>query len=202
MQSTLSQLRRENDALRREISFLRAHPKLARGLRGEKLILDIVSGASSPRGSDYDILSKDGRVRLEIKYSSLLPMRGKETRRWAWTKIFGESGTKRFHRLILVGETDDRFRTQYKDPFAPYVLFDVPPWAAARLANGRKPGRRSVIHLTTNPAVIRSIRASELFFKHQVTVRDLERRYLRHAIVRVGNQQSNNAMDSARNLIR
>jgi hypothetical protein len=122
-------------------------------------------------------------------------MRGKDTRRWAWTKIFGESGTKRFHRLILVGETDDRFRTQYKDSSAPYVLFDVPPSAAARLTNGRRPGRKSVIHLTTNPAVIRSTRASELFFKYQVTVGDLKRRYLQHAIVRVGTQQSNNAMD-------
>jgi hypothetical protein len=196
MQSGLLQLRRENDALRREISFLRAHPKLARGLRGEKLILSIVSGVSSSRGSDYDVITKDDQVRLEIKYSSLLPMRGKDTCRWAWTKIFGESGTKRFNRLILVGEADDRFRSQYKDPSAPYIFFDVPPLAAARLTNGRKPGRKSVIHLTTNPAVIRSERASELFYRHQATVRDLELRYLRHPVVSTGNQQSSNAMDS------
>ena len=195
MRAKWAQLARENDALRRELSFLRAHPKLALGLQGEKLVLSIVNGVASPRGSDCDVITRDGRVRLEIKYSSLLPMRGKDTRRWAWTKIFGESGTKRFHRLILVGESDGRFLNHYKDPSAPYVFFDVSPWAAARLTKGRQPGRRSVIHLTTNPASIRSGRAVELFHKHQVTARDLERRYLRHQIVSAGSQQSNSAAE-------
>src|SRR6266850_1498540 len=127
MRAKWAQLARENDALRRELSFLRAHPKLALGLQGEKLVLSIVNGVASPRGSDCDVITRDGRVRLE---------------------------------------------------------------------KGRQPGRRSVIHLTTNPASIRSGRAVELFHKHQVTARDLERRYRRHQIVSAGSQQSNSATDN------
>jgi len=176
LRQQLTRLSRENRDLRNEINFLRTHPRLASGLRGETLIARIVRGHLSRTGAPYDVIARNG-TSLEIKFSSLLTIRDKTTRRWAWTKIYGELGNKRFKRLVLVGEADPRFSHLYKDPRAPYILFDVPYREAIRLTGGVRPGRRSIIHLTTNPTVIRSTRAWILYRRFETTIGELERRY-------------------------
>src|SRR5258708_30420598 len=177
LQHEIARLRVENVAIRNEVRFLRTHPKIARGLRGEELIGRLVAGLHSIRGTPYDVVTKRAGIRLEIKCSSLLTIRGKDTRRWVWTKMHGERGSKRFDRLILVGDVDPRFSHLYRDPGCPYIFFDVPFRDVSRLTFGVRPGRASIIHMTTNPKVVRSERASRLFRDYQTTVSELESRY-------------------------
>ncbi len=173
----IARLRAENGVLRNEVRFLRTHPKIARGLRGEELVARLVDGLPSTRGAPHDLVTERAGVRLEIKCSSLLAIRGKVTKRWVWTKMHGEAGNKKFDRLILVGDVDPRFSHLYRDPQCPYIFFDVPFREVPSLTYGIRPGRASIIHVTTNPEVVKSPRASRLFLDFQTTVRELERRY-------------------------
>jgi hypothetical protein len=174
-QDRVARLSAEVKALREEVAFLRQHPKLAAGLRGEDLILELLGGTRSAAGKGFDVLV--GGRRLEVKWSSLLSMKGKGTKRWVWTKIHGERGRKRFHSVILVAPKDPRYAHLYRDAAGPYVFFDVPYAHAARLTNGIRHGSASAIHLTTNPSVLRSLRAVALFQRYQATYVELKRRY-------------------------
>jgi hypothetical protein len=176
-QNELTYLRAENLALRNEVRFLRTHPKIARGMQGEELIVSLVDGLRLLRNGPFDVLTKRTGVRLEIKSSSLLVIQGKETRRWVWTKIHGERGLKRFDHLILVGDVDPRFAHLYRGGASPYVFFDVPFKDVVKLTLGVRVGRASIIHLTTNPRTVRSQVGIRLFRDYQITVSELQRRY-------------------------
>ena len=124
----------------------------------------------------HDVLARRGRIRLEVKYSGLLvAVRGCETRRWVWTKPFGESGKKTYDRLLLIGDADPRFSPFYKDRPAAYVLFDLPITEVAQVSVST--GRYTAIHLTTNPLTVRSVRSKRLFGDYQVTESVLYARY-------------------------
>jgi hypothetical protein len=137
----------------------------------------LAGGILSPRGSPHDLVTKRAGIQLEVKCSSLLTTRGQVTRRWVWTKIHGETGGKRFDRLILVGDCDPQFRHHYRDPKCPYIFFDIPFSALPGLTYGIRRGRSSVIHLTTNPKTVKAVRAQRLFREFQTTTREIERRY-------------------------
>jgi hypothetical protein len=169
-------LREENQILREQVGFLQRHPTLAKGLKGELIVAKVVRGAMIAGNAPYDVLAKRGRFRLEVKYSGLLvAVRGCKTRRWVWTKLFGESGRKNYDRLILVGLADQRFSRIYKDRCAPFVLFDVPITEVVELSFSA--GKYRAIHLTTNPLTARSVRSSKLFGDYQVTASGLRARY-------------------------
>lgn len=171
-------LEKENARLRSEVEFLRANPRIAKGLKGESLIAKLVSARHSKRGAGHDLESTEGELLFEVKYSSLLcTISGRPIRRWAWTKIFGELGRKRYNRLLLIGDTDPRFAASYIDPTSPYVLFDLPYEAAVDIAGGVKPGRSGAIHLTTNPLTVKSSSSLALFREYQVSVSELRGRY-------------------------
>src|ERR1035441_7881495 len=171
-------LRAENRRLRAEVEFLRSNPSVARGLKGESLVANLISAKPTKRGASHDLESDGGRVRFEVKSSGLLNhMSGRPLKRWVWTKLFGELGQKSYDRLLLVGDTDARYRAAYADPRSPYVLFDLPYADAVKLAGGVKPGRSSRIDLTTNPTSVRSFRSSALFKYFQVTTAEFQRRY-------------------------
>jgi hypothetical protein len=195
IEARLHHLATENAELRKEVQLLRGNPRLAQGLRGEVLIAEIVSGSRAKGGSSYDVEANAGRLRIEVKFSSLLTgISGRPLCRWVWTKLFGELGRKSFHRLILVGESDSRFAAHYREPQSPYVIFDLSYRAAGSLVGGVRPGRSCAIQLTTNPASVKSARAIALFQRHQITVEQLQSRYLRHV---VGiNMQSNHAFEN------
>lgn len=113
--------------LEREIEFLRLHPTFAQGLKGERFICSITHGVATKLNSRFDILVKE-QIKLEVKFSKLNTPEKKahSTRRWSWSKPMGwlDKG-KDYDFLILVGERDYRFDTQYLDD-TPFVTFLVP----------------------------------------------------------------------------
>jgi hypothetical protein len=168
----------ENDRLKREVEFMRGHPTLAKGIRGETIFAKLLRATRAARGSPHDLVTRGGEFRLEVKYSSLLrTYSNREGRRWVWTKLFGEMGNKQFDRLLLIGDLDPQFRDTYLDPGSPYVIFDLPYQDALELADGAQPGRRSRLHLTTNPQTVTSWKSRALFNGFQVQVSELLRRY-------------------------
>ena len=176
--SRLEELEAENNRLREDLQFLRANPAIAKGLKGESLIAKLLTLKPSDRGAGHDLQYHTGAVLFEVKYSSLLTaIAGRPIRRWVWTKLFGELGRKKYHRLLLVGDADPRFHASYSDPRSPYVLFDVPYKAAVRLVGGVRLGRSGQLQLTTNPTSVLSSRASALFNVFQVSTAELKRRY-------------------------
>jgi hypothetical protein len=177
LRQQLTQLRAESRLLQERLAFLQEHPTIGRGLRGEVLIATLLGGSRSERGSSHDLTVGRRGLRIEVKYSGLnAPVRSRPTRRWVWTKPFGESGRKRYERLILVGLADERFRPYYLDHAGPFVLFDVPFKYVRPLTVDVQSGRYSAIYLTTNPLTVRS-RVRQLFDHFQVTPDDLRTRY-------------------------
>lgn len=176
--ATIKRLEVENTQLRNEVNFLREHPTLAKGIQGESLIAQLISANISHRGASHDLVSIHSELLFEVKYSSLLHVNtGYSTRRWVWTKLFGELGYKQYHRLLLVGEADPRFSSFYTNPLSPYVFFDLPYNIAINMSGGIKPGRSSAIHLTTNPHTVKSKRSRILFQDYQVSASELQYRY-------------------------
>ncbi len=170
----------ENKALKKEVEFLRGHPALAKGLRGEVLIADILLGSRTKNGLGHDV-ETTSKVAIEVKYSSLLQAwPDRPLNRWVWTKLFGELGKKSYDRLILVGDTDPKFASFYRDTSSPYVLFDLSYRDAVELVGGVKLGRAGRLYLTSNPTTVRSPRALMLFNQYQTTTEELQRRYLSH----------------------
>ena len=168
----------ENVQLRREIEFLRGNPSIARGMKGETLIVELLAANFAKPGSGHDIVATDNQLLIEVKYSSLLKAIGElPIRRWAWTKLFGELGKKRYDRLLLLGDSDPRFAYQYLAPESPYVIFDIPYDEAVSMVGGVRPGRLSRLHLTTNPSTVKSSRAKALFQHYQVSPAELRYRY-------------------------
>jgi hypothetical protein len=144
------------------------------------LIASVIRGAVTAAGCAHDMVCVDAGLRIEIKLSQLnVAIRGRGTQRWAWTKVFGESGNKKYDRLVLVGVADERFRTQYRDPRVPYVFFDIPFPRVGALCVPVQSGRYKAIFLTTNPASIRSFRSKTLFSDYQTTYSELVRYGLR-----------------------
>jgi hypothetical protein len=177
LQREVERLQNENTDLRNRLAFFQQHPTLAMGLRGESIVTKLLRGTTVAGNAPYDVVAKGG-CRIEVKCSGLnTPVRGRDTRRWVWTKLFGESGRKKYDRLLLVGLPDQRFSSRYKDVGAPFVLFDIPNVRIRELAVPVQGGRYTAIFLTTNPLATRSVRSSKLFGKYQVTVSELRTRY-------------------------
>lgn len=182
-------LHAENELLRAEIHILKGrltlldtHQSLAKGMRGESLVAKWTNGSVTIHNAAHDVETAVGLVRLEIKYSGLnvavrnRELGGRETRRWAWSKPFGESSKKKYDRLILVGDKDPRYIDQYQGIDCPYVLFDVPFSEILPLTIQTNGGHYRSIQLTTNPKTAKSA-ASTLFYKYQVSLAELTKLY-------------------------
>jgi hypothetical protein len=172
-------LEAENSLLRDELDFLKKHPKIIKGIKGELLTIQLTNGKLSNKGAGHDIDISIHNIKLEIKYSSLLSGGGssRNVKRWVWTKLFGESGKKEFDRLILIGDIDQEFLTAYKDYSSPYIFFDLSYMEAVDFVNGVKSGSSSMIHLTTNPHTVRSARAKKLYCNYQTSIKEISARY-------------------------
>lgn len=127
-------LRKENEALRqrvaqltREVSFLRAHFTLAQGMKGETLVKRLTGGTLAAKYAEVFDITVGADIKIEVKYSKLnTPNHRQATRRWNWTKPLGwKDKGKDFDFLILVGEKDPRFLSQYYGD-GPYVYFLIP----------------------------------------------------------------------------
>lgn len=142
--------------LEREVEFLRLHPTLAQGLKGERFICEITAGVATKLNAQFDITVK-GRIKLEVKFSKLhSPEKtALSTRRWSWSKPRGwlDKG-KDYDFLLLVGEKDHRFTAQYLDD-VPYVVFLVPAAKVPAIeVSGKTIGAN--VNLTTNFRTVRS----------------------------------------------
>lgn len=174
----LNRMRRENRELRDRLGFLKDHPTLVRGVRGETIVAKMVDGSRNTKNAPHDLTLKSSPLRLEVKYSELnVAIRGRGTKRWVWTKPLGESGRKRFDRLILIGPTDPRFSSYYRDSRAPFVLFDVPFSQVKSLSVPVQRGRYTAIYLTTNPCTVRSTSAHRMWRVFHISASELQRRY-------------------------
>jgi len=139
-----------------EVEFLRAHPALAQGLKGERLICALTGSIATQLNTSFDLTSKVG-LKVEVKLSKLhTPVKASpNTKRWTWTKPMGwlDKG-KDYDYLILLGEKDTRYRNQYLDD-APYVAFIVPLKDVPAICSaGRMIGAN--VNLTTNLKTVNS----------------------------------------------
>ena len=168
-------LREENTLLRKKVEILEKHPTLAKGIAGETLVAKLLGGALTKKNATHDVSLERNGIKIEVKYSNLnLAVDYSTTHRWAWSKIFGESGKKEYDRLLLIGDTDPRWREQYLDRESPYVIFDIPLNEAMPLTT--QTGRYRSIQLSTNPRKARSAAAS-MFTRYQVTLAHLSEKY-------------------------
>lgn len=142
--------------LEREVEFLRLHPTLAQGLKGERLICEITAGVGAKLNAKFDIMVK-GCIKIEVKFSKLhSPEKSAlSTRRWSWSKPRGwlDKG-KDYDFLLLLGEKDHRFTDQYLDDM-PYVVFLVPAAKVPAIeVSGKAIGAN--VNLTTKFRTVRS----------------------------------------------
>lgn len=127
IQEEVERLRERIRILEREVEFLRNHPSLAQGLKGERLICELTGSIATQLNASFDLTSKLG-LKIEVKLSKLhTPVKAApNTKRWTWTKPMGwlDKG-KDYDFLILLGAKDFRYQDQYLDD-SPYVAFIVP----------------------------------------------------------------------------
>jgi len=180
-------LLKENDLLKDELSQLRS--RVAGFLKASEnppwliaqgLVSIIIKGVLTENNSSYDVDVGQGRIRIEVKYSKLNKANSSGTLRWAWNKIFGESGNKQFDRLILIGELDRRYMNSYRPFDSDFVIFDVPYEEVSDLTISTN-GRYRSIQLTSNPKTAKRSNGSRLYPKYQVNQETIGQRY-RHLL--------------------
>jgi hypothetical protein len=151
----LEQLRLENQELKRrltdlerELLFLKTHPTLSQGLKGETLVAQLTGGELTHYAAEHDI-TLGNSIRIEVKFSKLnSPSPGNATRRWNWSKPLGwKDKGKNFDFLLLVGDKDPRFPKQYLDD-SPYVFFLIPKHQVQAILTRGSMGAN--VQLTTN----------------------------------------------------
>lgn len=169
VEEEVEQLRERIRILEREVDFLRSHPALSQGLKGERLICDITGSIATQLNASFDLTSTTG-LKVEVKVSKLhTPVRvAPNTKRWSWTKPMGwlDKG-KDYDYLILLGEKDIRYKDQYLDD-SPYVAFMVPLKNVPAICSaGRTIGAN--VNLTTNLRTVNS-RAGRSLLSHMTSM--------------------------------
>ena len=165
----VTELKRKNRALLERL----ASAKPFTGAFVEFFFATLIGGALTNGHANYDVRGADG-TKFEVKFSRLnIPYEGANCHRWTWTNLLGSGGAKKFHRLILVGQTDPRHRRDYCDPRSPYVIFDIPYLSVARLM-----GNRRWVQISTNPGAKVSEIGRELFRRFHVSRAKLKERYV------------------------
>ncbi len=169
----VEELEAENATLRSELNFLKVHPTLAQGIKGETLIAQLVQGQITAFAEKYDVVT-DAGIRIEIKYSKLnRPMKTSTTRRWNWCKPLGSLDRgKNYHCLVLVGEKDERYLDQYPDD-TPYVYFLLPMRHVREVMDkGRSVG--GMVQITSNLAKLRTKSSRPRLLDFQVNFAELK----------------------------
>jgi hypothetical protein len=173
LQQRIAELESENARLKKEVDFLKLHPTIAQGIKGETLVAQLTDGTITSYAESYDVRTRDG-LRLEVKFSKLnQPMKVAPTLRWNWSKPLGwlDKG-KDYHYLLLIGEKDPRYLDQYPDG-SPYVYFLVPIQSVSVVMNkGRTIG--GAIAITTNLAKLQRKANRPALLDFQVSFEGLE----------------------------
>ncbi|MBT1062350.1 hypothetical protein KJY73_02140 [Bowmanella sp. Y26] len=174
---TIHRLEAENSLLRKKLAFFESHPNIASGIRGESLVSGLISGTVTEFNAPHDIETKSGLL-IEVKISKLNFANRKQTsttKRWSWKNIFGSGGQKKYDRLILIGEADERHLASYLEPDSSYVIFDIGYDDVMKYTSSTE-HRQRLIQLSTNPSSVRS-RAKSLYSCHQVKAEYLTSQY-------------------------
>ena len=184
MTSELESLRKENNELRKmladaekRIAYYETHNTLFEGVRGETIVSKIVNGeiTAYAESHDVEVVGKDG-AHIEVKMASLnIPVKGANTLRWAWGKILGESGSKEYDWLILVGKKDERYLDGYLDKECPFIFFAIPRHEVEGVTVVQ--GRYRGIYLTTNPYKAKRSRAGVLYKCYMISQQELAARF-------------------------
>jgi len=156
----------ENSRLKERVDFLEGIPTLRAGIKGERLIAQMLDGRLTVHTAPSDVILTSG-IRIEVKYSRLTTPNRKFTnsKRWNWAHPLGTYGGKAYDRLLLIGEADPRFRAYYKDPASPYVFLDL-AFAVVQEINRKD----HMIQITTDPKRKGGGTRYLLFGKHETTV--------------------------------
>ncbi|MBL5979371.1 hypothetical protein JAO85_19005 [Comamonas sp. NyZ500] len=172
-QIRISKLEEENERLRRELDFLRAHPAISQGMRGELLIIKNFNGAATSYTASHDFITETG-IKVEIKYSKLnQPNKRSPTKRWNWGKPLGwlDKG-KDYDFLLLIGEKDHRYAVDFLDK-SPYVYFLLPIVAVPEvMSKGVSVG--GMIQITTNLPKLRQKKFPPQLLKFQSAFESLK----------------------------
>lgn len=172
LKEQISKLNERNAQLEKEVEFLRLHPTLAQGLKGERLICSLTEGIATLLNTEFDVRTKTD-VKLEVKFSKLHAPSNSSTRRWTWSKPLGwlDKG-KEYDFLILIGEKDNRFKAQYKDE-SPYVIFLIPKRHVPDICqSGKSIGAN--VNLSTNLHTVRS-KQGQIIISHMISSSSLEK---------------------------
>ena len=157
-----SELRAKIVQLEFEIDFLKTHPSIAQGIKGETLVYNIIGGEITPYAAPHDVTLGNG-AKIEVKFSKRnLPSKGAVTRRWNWSNLLGwcDKG-KDYDFLLLIGDKDPRFLSQYPSDGSPYVFFLIPLGNVPEiLSKGGEGGSRAQIN--TNLKGARSNRSTAI----------------------------------------
>jgi hypothetical protein len=165
------------NSLEQKLSFLTRHTTLSAGIAGETLIGKIIKGQLTPYAESFDVVSSEGAL-IEVKFANLnRALKTSDTMRWAWGKIFGEGGQKRFDYLVLIGDKDKRWVSSYKDIESPFVIFCIPIEKIAEFTMSSHNNRYRSIQLTTNPQTATKSRARHLYTRYQVTAKELSDKF-------------------------
>ena len=174
LRKRVAELEYENELLRAKVDFFNQRPWMLQGMRGEKLVAEIIGGFTTAVNESYDVVTRSGGVRIEVKYSRLnRAVKGYDCFRWQWVHVFGFDHNKVFDTLILMGDVDENHRRSYKDPSSPYIFFDVP---YSRLPEVTRHGVQ-MIQITTNPLKARTEAARLLYNDFQITRDELSAKY-------------------------
>jgi hypothetical protein len=113
--------------LEAELRFLKTHPTIAQGIKGETLVAKLTGGAITAYAADHDV-AVQGTATVEVKFSKInSPYEGAITQRWNWSKLLGwQDKGKGYDFLLLIGDKDPRFLSQYPNDGSPYVFFLIP----------------------------------------------------------------------------
>jgi len=174
-------LKEENANLRFNLERLEREVQVGESLRAESVIARLAGGRLSSNNADHDVYLSRQKMQLEVKFSriNVADKRHKNpTARWAWHKIFGSSGQKKFDRLILIGERDDRYAAFYATSGHPLVVFDIPYAEASSftIKTSTLMHEMRSIQLVTNPNSTASA-ASQIFTLYQTTLENIETTY-------------------------
>lgn len=163
-------LKKQVFELKKELEFLKLHPVFAQGLKGERLIAEMTGGTLTDFSASHDVETPNGS-KIEVKFSKLNSPSNSRTRRWNWSKPLGwKDKGKDFDYLLLVGDKDHRFESQYPDS-SPYVFFLIPrAYVEELMSSGGVIG--SAVQIVTNLQKAKSPK-SLLIKKHLVSFKTI-----------------------------